>query len=694
MKYRKENIGIHILAFFAARCGIEDMYPFVISLFLAAYIEDMSDIWLYVILVLGVASTFSIGAFAKYAITLMAIIVFMALFSEKREKQNKFFVAAVGGALTAFSHAGLLVLNGAPKYTPIMALLEGVVVFSFVFILSKAIETLKEKPNIAYIKNEHVISMLCFMSIILFGTPLYIANTFTILEMVMLYGVLYVGYRFGTSYGTCVSAICGGIMAIRTGMPEYVGVFVVIGLVSGVLGELGRILSSVAVVIAIVFMGTTFFGSLIQVDSLRSIISAIALFLLTPSNFMIKMREIKRDYSMENLQEEINNITKMRLKEFANGFRRMEQIFQPNTIKMNLVSENGQVVDSYNMLNSLESMNNSIVENRKAFMGQISQIGDIIDSFTINIDDRIKLKKNVEALIIERFMKRNIAVKKIVVINNIEGKSQVFLTAKTIKGKIMTSKEAARIIGGILNQNFRVCEYSKNIIGKDYSVITFEEDTNFRALTGARKIAKYREDVSGDNYSLRELSNGQMMMLLSDGMGSGALAAAESETVVDSLEQLLEAGFKKDLAIKMLNSIVSFRSEGNAFTTLDLCVLDMYSGMCEFIKLGAATTFIKRQDWIETIKSTSLPVGILENVETDTTTKKLFDGDMVVMVSDGALDGIIFEDKEQYMADLILRLDTNDPQELVDGIVYNLLKMNGNKMKDDVSVIAMGIHGK
>ena len=56
--------------------------------------------------------------------------------------------------------------------------------------------------------------------------------------------------------------------------------------------------------------------------------------------------------------------------------------------------------------------------------------------------------------------------------------------------------------------------------------------------------------------------------------------------------------------------------------------------------LGAACTYIKRGNWVECIKSTSLPMGVLEEVDMETITKKLYDGDFVIMVSDGIVDAL------------------------------------------------------
>ena len=50
-----------------------------------------------------------------------------------------------------------------------------------------------------------------------------------------------------------------------------------------------------------------------------------------------------------------------------------------------------------------------------------------------------------------------------------------------------------------------------------------------------------------------ELDDGRYNVCLSDGMGSGNDARRESETVVDLMEKFMEAGFKKETAVKLMN---------------------------------------------------------------------------------------------------------------------------------------------
>ena len=83
------------------------------------------------------------------------------------------------------------------------------------------------------------------------------------------------------------------------------------------------------------------------------------------------------------------------------------------------------------------------------------------------------------------------------------------------------------------------------------------------------------------------------------------------------------------------------------FSSVDVCSLDLYSGICEFVKAGAATTFIRRSNWVETITSTSMAAGLVQQLDFEKTSKKLYDGDYLVMVTDGVLDALPVKQEEE-----------------------------------------------
>ncbi len=51
----------------------------------------------------------------------------------------------------------------------------------------------------------------------------------------------------------------------------------------------------------------------------------------------------------------------------------------------------------------------------------------------------------------------------------------------------------------------------------------------------------------------------------------------------------------------MVNSALVLNGRDGMFSTVDICAVDLYTGICEFLKAGAAATFIRRDHWVETI---------------------------------------------------------------------------------------------
>ena len=104
-------------------------------------------------------------------------------------------------------------------------------------------------------------------------------------------------------------------------------------------------------------------------------------------------------------------------------------------------------------------------------------------------------------------------------------------------------------------------------------------------------------------------------MSLSDGMGSGRLANEDSEKVIELTEQLLETGFSARAALKLVNTVLLLTGGNERPATLDLGLVDLYAGVLEAMKLGAAATFVISHDEVEILESEHVPAGIVNPVE-------------------------------------------------------------------------------
>ena len=244
---------------------------------------------------------------------------------------------------------------------------------------------------------------------------------------------------------------------------------------------------------------------------------------------------------------------------------------------------------------------------------------------------------------------------------------------------------------GTYEYNFRSSEANHNIIDKTDKKFVFIQEPRFRVLYGVAHTNKDDEEVSGDNYMISSLDCGQDVLALVDGMGAGLTASLQSETVVELMEQFMEAGFSEKVAIDMINTAFANSESAEAPVTIDMCVIDRFLGVVNCVKLGAVSTFIRREGWVEVIQSTTLPIGVLTNVDFDSIQKKLYEGDYIVMISDGILDNMPFANKEQSMMNIISTIDIYQPQAMAERILEIALEYNDNIAKDDMTVMVAGI---
>ena len=147
-----------------------------------------------------------------------------------------------------------------------------------------------------------------------------------------------------------------------------------------------------------------------------------------------------------------------------------------------------------------------------------------------------------------------------------------------------------------------------------------------------------------------------------------------------------EVGFQKDTAIDTENTILMLQGGEESFVTLDMCFLDLYQNTAEFIKTGAAPSFIKRGNQVQVIKSNSLPVGMLQTVEKAVVTEQLTEGDMVILASDGLLDADNQIDVE-WLVHLLENTNINDAQDMAEFLLGKAIKISGGRLRDDITIL-------
>lgn len=388
-------------------------------------------------------------------------------------------------------------------------------------------------------------------------------------------------------------------------------------------------------------------------------------------------------FSILNMYEKTGELEKHHIpKDFIN-----------NCIKIN------QFIDILNKTFEIYKLNlswkNKVIESRELVGKQLTGISSIIYELSENLCENISFKETLEIKIKNALNNNNIETKNVIITENKKGKLEILLKVEPCYVPNKCNKTILPIVNEIVGKKmYKPCYECIVTKENEESVcsINLVEEYVYRVSSFVLSASKEGNSECGDAHSFLSLPDGTYLLALSDGMGFGKKAKIESTATIELLEDFLQAGFSKDLAINMINSVLFLKSSKDTFATLDMCTIDLYSGFCEFLKIGAVSTFILHKNKVDIVKANSLPVGILNDVEPEIRRKKLSNGDIIVMVTDGVLDSTsIIINKENWIVDLILAKTYNSPEELAKAIFEKTKENYKNSLEDDITVIVAKI---
>ncbi len=334
---------------------------------------------------------------------------------------------------------------------------------------------------------------------------------------------------------------------------------------------------------------------------------------------------------------------------------------------------------------------NKLVQNREGYANQLDSLARTLRDTTRELDAGIFEDEHLEKKIKTYLRTSGVKMLSSVFYITPQGKYEIHLTIRASKGHVVPVKELAAEVGSIVGRVMMPGQGERPIVGDEYCTVTCVEGARYHTLQGVAKIGKDCDRISGDTFLMTDLPGGKKGVALSDGMGSGEEAFQESSMVVELLEELLNAGLPVKTAVQIMNTALVIGREDVRFSTIDVSLFDLYSGSCELVKAGASTTYIKRGEQVESVRSATLPIGVIQDIEIDITTKELESGDFVIMVTDGVIDALSTENQDELMKRFISETSIQNPKELAHHILGKVLECSGEKPVDDMTVLVIGI---
>ena len=356
----------------------------------------------------------------------------------------------------------------------------------------------------------------------------------------------------------------------------------------------------------------------------------------------------------------------------------------------------GAIANKCNYLFDIYKLNheweNKIVESRQLVSEQLDGLSKIIKDLASEIHSNVTFKEDVENAIYQTLVNNKIEVKDVIVTESESSNFEIILDIKEPFDEGLLSKKVIPAVSEVVGFDLVRDKFvSTNSLQGKRARFKLIRANRYGAITKVSKGEKSFNYVSGDSYTFGERTS-NYFVALSDGMGVGQKANRESEITISLLEKFLEAGFDKELALKTINSILVLKSTEEIFATIDMSIIDLYMGKTQFIKIGSASTFIKKRNRVKIINSNSLPVGILKDVDLEIYEEELEDGDLIITMSDGVLDANSnCDDKEKWMKKIISEIDSVNPQRVADIIIEKANEVSSEGKKDDMTVLVTKI---
>ncbi len=610
---------------------------------------------------------------------MIASILYAAIKSFVKFADNKTNNTLAIIASSIISEVIALSFNEFLVYDAVFAIYNSIMVGVFFLIFSEGLPVIYNIANEKVHSSEALICAGVILAVVVSSFANFSILGITIRGVISILLVMLLGWKCGPAIGCAAGlsiSLTVGIMGY--GSVATVATYAFCGLLSGLLARFGKVGAVIGFVIGnmvLVFFANGSTEVLINIKEI--VVASIALFLIPPQAIII----------IENLFDYNKSIAG----EGAVG------LIEENTIyKLNAVSD---------VINDMAEN----VSNEKNVIASTDEIGSFIKTLNENTCKRCP---NYESCWKQNYHKMYEQTFNAIEILQVRGE----ITKKDLSESICQNQE---LFAEGLNLSYEIYKVNKDWqekvkeqriqmalqlkeVSKELnkvkenissSLINIEENNENIELEpytlefGIARAKKYNSTISGDSNTIIKLKDGKILVAISDGMGSGDIAARNSKKVVLNLEKLLNTGFEEDRAIKLINSYMLVGKEPDNFATIDAMIFDPLVGLTEFIKIGACPTFIcNKQGQVTSVDSNNLPIGMLGNIEIETKTKLLKRGDLIVMVTDGVLDAN-FDKKEQAIIELIKAVKTTSAQRLADIMLQESIDCNFGMPKDDMTII-------
>lgn len=335
--------------------------------------------------------------------------------------------------------------------------------------------------------------------------------------------------------------------------------------------------------------------------------------------------------------------------------------------------------DHYMHYESRRNANNRITQIRSVVSDQMNGLSDMLydlsrelceaevfDTETASRVDSVMRSMGIEATDVCCKIDRN-------------RRMSVEISAAPVKDRTVSKLEIVKKLNRVCDRKFDIPTI---VNSRTKLLITLTEKANYRLEVGVAQLPCGNNRICGDAYNYFNDGKGGVVMVLSDGMGSGGRAAVDSSMVSGLLKRLIRAGFGFECSLKLINSAMMFKSSDESAATVDITAFDLFSGNTVFYKAGTPQTVIVKGKKIGRASCESYPAGILRDVKFDKSQTVCEKGDIIVMVSDGVTDA-----DGEWLDSLLQNIKGLPAQQIAENIAQSASRRRSDGHEDDITVM-------
>lgn len=342
--------------------------------------------------------------------------------------------------------------------------------------------------------------------------------------------------------------------------------------------------------------------------------------------------------------------------------------------------------------NANQKLKKQVKESRRLVADQLQGVSKVMEDFAKEITKERENLHIHEEQLMDSIRSFGLDIHQMEIYSLEQGNIDIDMQLSDNKGSEVGEKLIAPMLSDILGEHIIMHKEDKGSSQRGICRLTFRSAKRYAVETGVAHAAKGGGLVSGDSYKMIDIGKGKYAIAISDGMGNGQRAHNESTETLQLLQTILESGIEEKVAIKSINSILSLRTTDEIFSTLDLAMLDLQDANIKFLKVGSTPSFIKRGQQVTKIQSNNLPIGIIKEFDVDVVNEQMKAGDLLVMMSDGIFEGPKHvENYEAWMTRKIREIKTEDPQEVADIILEEVIRTSSGRIEDDMTIVVAQI---